>query len=176
MADACSLSKKGFLDCGSSRGRSETVFLYECRDDLTAHLKNCFLSRADLKEYEVILQRAGFERLSHEQVKKLRVCPRHRYGLGKYWRPSKFCQYPGHKGTPTSVKSRDVINPAIANDVFQLFGISVPIGSRKYKTQHLEDYLVIKCFSFYSASLIGYFLFLFFYLFISHMFTLSEKT
>ena len=42
MADACSLSKEGFLDCGSSRGRSETVFLYECRDDLTAHLKNCF--------------------------------------------------------------------------------------------------------------------------------------
>ena len=59
MADGCSLSKKGFLDCGSSRGRSETVFLYECRDDLTAHLKNFFLSPADLKEYEVILQRAG---------------------------------------------------------------------------------------------------------------------
>ena len=71
MADVCSLSKKGFLDCGSLRGRSETVFLYECRDDLTTHLKNCFLSRADLKEYEVILQRAGFECLSHEQVKKL---------------------------------------------------------------------------------------------------------
>ena len=51
MADVCSLSKKGFLDCGSSRGRSETVFLYECRDDLTAHLKYC-LSRADLIEYE----------------------------------------------------------------------------------------------------------------------------
>ena len=134
MADICSLSKKGFLDCGSSRGRSEIVFLYECRDDLTAHLKNCFLSRADLKEYEVILQRAGLEHLSHEQVKKLRVCPRHRYGLGKYWRPSKLCQYPGHKGTPTSVKSRDVINPTIAKEVFQLFGISVPIGSRKYKT------------------------------------------
>ena len=30
--------KKDFLDCRSSRGRSETVFLYECRDDLTAHL------------------------------------------------------------------------------------------------------------------------------------------
>ena len=137
MADVCSLSKKGFLDCGSSRGRSETVFLYECRDDLTAHLKNCFLSRADLKEYEVILQRAGLEHLSHEQVKKLRVCPRHRYGLGKYWRPSKLCQYPGHKGTPTSVQSRDVINPAIAEEVFQLFGISVPIGSRKYKTHNV---------------------------------------
>ena len=55
------LSKKGFLDCRSLRGRSETV-LYECRDDLTAHLKNCFLLDADLKEYEVILQRVGFER------------------------------------------------------------------------------------------------------------------
>ena len=70
MADVCSFSKKGFLERGSSRGRSETVFLYECRDDLTAHLKNCFLSRVDLKEYEVILQRAGLEYLSHEQVKK----------------------------------------------------------------------------------------------------------
>ena len=39
MADTCSLSKEGFLDCGSSRGRTETVFLYECRDDVTTHLK-----------------------------------------------------------------------------------------------------------------------------------------
>ena len=131
MADGCSLSKKGFLDCGSSRGRSETVFLYECRNDLTAHLKNCFLSRADLKEYEVILQRAGLV------FACLRVFPRHRYGLGKYWRPSKLCQYPGHKKTPTNIKSRDVINPAIAKEVFQLFGISFPIGSRKYKTHYI---------------------------------------
>ena len=69
-----------------------------------------------------------------DKLKKIRVCPRHRYGLGKYWRPSKLCQYPRHKGTPTSVKSREVINPTIAKEVFQLFGISVPIGSRKYKT------------------------------------------
>ena len=75
MADSCSLSKKGFLDCGSSRGRSETVFLYEYQDDLTAHLKSCFLSRADLKEYEVILQRAGLEGLSHEQVKNCLSSP-----------------------------------------------------------------------------------------------------
>ena len=138
MADVCSLSKKGFLDYGSLRGRSETVFLYESRDDLTAPLQNCFLSRADLKEYEVILQRAGLKCLSHEQVKKLCVCPRHRYSLGKYWRPSKLCQYPGHKGTPTSVKSRDVINPAIAKEVFQRFGISVPIGSRKYQPHNIR--------------------------------------
>ena len=154
MADVCSFSKKGFLECGSSRGRSKTVFLYECRDYLSAHLKNCFLSRADLKEYEVILQRAGLEYLSHEQVKKLRVCPRHRYGLGKYWRPSKLCQYPGHKGKPTSVKSRDVINPAIGKEVFQLFGISVPIGSRKYTTHDIwkislsQVLFILQCISY----------------------------
>ena len=107
MADVCSLSKKGFLDCGSSRGRSETLFLNECRDDLTAHLKYCSLSRADLKEYEVILQRAGLEHLSHEQVKKLRVCPRHRYGLGKYWRPSKVVSVPRtQRNTHQRQKSR----------------------------------------------------------------------
>ena len=33
---------QGFLDCGSSRGRTETVFLYECRDDVTTHLKTVF--------------------------------------------------------------------------------------------------------------------------------------
>ena len=111
--------------------------------------KYCFLSRANLREYEVILQRAGLDCLSHEEVKTLRVCARHRYGMDKYWRPSKLCQYPGHKGPPTSIKSRDVINPAMAKEVFQLFDISVPIGSRKNKTHNF---------------LIGYFWLLFFYL------------
>ena len=75
-------------------GAQRPYFCMNAEMIITTHLKNCFLSRADLKEFEVILQRAGFECLSHEQVKKLRVCPRHRYGLGKYWRPSKLCQYP----------------------------------------------------------------------------------
>ena len=141
------------------------MFLYECRDDVTTHLKNCFLSLANLKEYEVILQRAGLDRLSHEEVKTLRVCARHRYGMGKYKRPSKLCQYPGDKGPPTSVKSRDVINPAMAKEVFQLFDISLPKLS--------EDFFVIKIFLLHSACLIGNFLLLFFYLSISYMFTRS---
>ena len=134
MTDARTLSKERLLDYGSSRGRTETVFLYEYRDDVTTHPKIVFLSRANLKEYELILQRVGLDRLSHEEVKTLRVCARHRYGMDKYWRLSKLCQYPGHKGPPTSVKSRDVINPAMAKEAFQLFDISVPIGSRKNKT------------------------------------------
>ena len=106
------------------------------RDDVTTNLKNCFLSRANLKEYEVILQRAGPDHLSHEEVKTLRVCARYRYGMGKYWRFSKLCPYPGHKGSPASVKSREVINPAMAKEVFQFFDISMPIGSRKNKTHN----------------------------------------
>ena len=104
MAGVCSFYKRGLLECGSSRGRTETVLLYECRDDISSHLKNCCLSRSNLKEYEVILQRAGLDHLSTEKVKKVRVC---------------------------AVKSRDVINNAIAQEVYQLFGITVPIGSRK---------------------------------------------
>lgn len=129
------MSKESLLECRSSRGRTETVFLYKCRDDVTTH-KNCFLSRANLKEYKVILQRAALYRLSHEEVKTLCVCARHCYSMGKYWRPPKLCQYPGHKGPPTSVKSRDVINNAMAKEVFQLFDISVPIASRKNKTHN----------------------------------------
>ena len=60
------------------------MFLYECRDDVTTHLKNCFLSRANLKEYAVIQQRAGLDLSSHEEVKTLSVCARHRHGMGKY--------------------------------------------------------------------------------------------
>ena len=131
MADVCSLSKIGVITCGSSRGRTETVFLYECRDDISVHLKNCSLSRSNLKEYEVILQRAGLNRISLEDVKKLRVFPRHRFGLGKYWRPSRLCQYPEHKSSPAKVKGRDIINIPLAQEIYDLFGISVPVGSGK---------------------------------------------
>ena len=42
MADACALSNEGLLDCGSSCGRTETVFLYEFRDDVAKFLITYF--------------------------------------------------------------------------------------------------------------------------------------
>jgi hypothetical protein len=131
MSEVCSLYKRGFIECGPSRGRTETVFLYECRDDISVHLKSCCLSRSNLKEYEVILQRAGLDGTSLNEVKKLRVCARHRYGLGRYWRASRSCQYPRHGGSSTKAKGRDVINVTMAKEIYQLFGIHVSIGSRK---------------------------------------------
>ena len=141
MSDVCSLHKRGGIECGPSRGRTETVFLYECHDDIGVHFKNCSLSRSNLKEYEVILQRAGLDRMTLDEVKKLRVCARHRFGLGKFWRPSKFCQYPGHKGASSKVKGRDIINVSVAQEIHQLFGTSVPVGSRENQIQILLAYL-----------------------------------
>ena len=42
VANACTLSKEGLLDCGSSRGRTETVFMYKCRDNVNTLLKIVF--------------------------------------------------------------------------------------------------------------------------------------
>jgi len=109
------------------------------------------LSRSNLKEYEVILQRAGLNRISLEDVKKLRVCPRHRFGLGKYWRPSRLCQYPEHKSSPAKVKGRDIINIPLAQEIYDLFGISVPVGSGKNDpisetfTSHLKKLKFFHC-------------------------------
>ena len=82
MADACTLSKEGLLDCGSSRGRTHSVWMSRWCNYTS---KNCLFSHANLKEYEVILLRASLDRLSHEEVKTLRVCARHRYGMCKYY-------------------------------------------------------------------------------------------
>ena len=51
MSDACASSKEDILDCGSSRGRTETVFLCECRDDLTTHLKIVFCKPERIRGY-----------------------------------------------------------------------------------------------------------------------------
>lgn len=71
MADACSLSKKVSWTADPHMVAQDSI--YKCWDDFTAHLKNCFLSCADLKEHVVILQSAGFQCLSHGHVKKLSV-------------------------------------------------------------------------------------------------------
>ena len=126
MSEVFSLYKRGFIECGPSRGCTETVFLYECRDDISVHLKSCCLSRSNLKDYVVILQRAGLDGTSLDEV-----CARHRYGLGKYWRASRSCQYPRHGGSSKKAKGRDVINVTMAKEIYQLFGIHVSIVSRK---------------------------------------------
>ena len=84
MAEACSLSGLQILTW--SHGDGVSVWMSRWCNYTS---KICFFSRANLKEYEVILQRAGLDRLCHEEVKTLRFCARHRYGMDKCWRPFK---------------------------------------------------------------------------------------
>ncbi|KAL9970005.1 hypothetical protein ACROYT_G022307 [Oculina patagonica] len=109
MAEVCSLFKRGFIYCGPSRGRTEQVLLYECRDDISVHLKSCCLSRSNLKEYEVILQRAGLAGTSLDDVKKMRVCARHRYGLGRKTKTGKSYTEPrlSFCATPETTRTQD---------------------------------------------------------------------
>ena len=81
MAEVCSWYQRGFLECGPSRGRTETVFLYACPDNISAHFKICSLSRSNLKEFEVILQRAGLDRVPLDEVKNKTTC----LSLPSFW-------------------------------------------------------------------------------------------
>ena len=98
MAQRCSLFGIQAIPCGESRGERSIVDLVECNDDITAQLATCHLSRSGLKESELILARAGLFHLTEEQIRNIKVCPSHRYNLGRFWRPRITCQHPSHSG------------------------------------------------------------------------------
>ena len=104
--------------------------LQDCTSDISQHLANCHLPKS-LQEYEVILARAGIFRWNESFLESTIICPTHRDELGKYWRPSKSCQCPSHRGKPKRLKDTHVINVKLATEIFDLFGWTVPIGSRK---------------------------------------------
>jgi hypothetical protein len=132
MEKRCSLSHLGNILCGQSRGVSAIVSLLDCKEDIQHHLASCHLSKSNLNEYELILARAGLFRLHNEQIKSMVVCARHRHTLGRYWRPLRTCQYPGHTGKKRSFKGRNVFNVPLSEEVHNLFGSLVQVGSRKY--------------------------------------------
>ena len=128
----CSFYDKRGKACGySSLSReSDYVLLRDCTTDITKHLANCHLPKS-LEEYEVILARAGIFQWKKSCTSDMVICPTHRDELGKYWRPPKSCQYPSHGGKPKRLKDTHVINIKVATEIFYLFGLTVPIGSRK---------------------------------------------
>ena len=129
---ACFMESKDVSGCGDFRGVKTLVPLLECQDDVSSHLKRFHLSN-EILEYELILLRAGHFGLSEERINEMFVCPKHRNGLGKYWNCTKSaCQHPEHRGKLEAVKGDRVFNAKLARDVFEVFGITVPIGSREY--------------------------------------------
>ena len=70
------------------------------------------------------------------------VCPKHRGRLGKYWYCTKtVCQHPDHKGKLEEVKGDRVFNVRLAKDIFDVFGIIIPIGSREYHFNNGRSFL-----------------------------------
>ena len=127
----CFAESKDRSGCGDFKGVSTLTPLHECRCDVSAHLKRFHLSNENLVECELILFRAGHFGLCEDKVKEMFVCPKHRRSLGNYWNCTKrSCQYPEHKGKREATKGDRVFNVRLARDVFEVFGISVPIGSR----------------------------------------------
>lgn len=132
---SCFMSLKDESGCGEFKGESKLVPLSQCNNDITAHLRRCHLTKENVTESELILQRAGYFDKNAQQVEKMFVCPRHRANLGKDWgNPTgrTACRYPDHKGKQTCVKNDRVVTVKIAREVMEGFGVAIPVGSREY--------------------------------------------
>ena len=128
----CSLFGLGAISCGGDRGASNAVNLNECQHDIKVHLSRCHLSRSNLKEYQLILFRAGLFHVTEEQIENMNICPNHRNKLGRFWRPLRSCQYPQHCGPVRQLcNGRDVFNVQLSEVVLKLYGKLVQVGSRK---------------------------------------------
>ena len=131
-SELCSLNGIAKSDCGASRGYEKSFPLNDCNEDVNAHPVSCHLSKERLTEKDLILARAGLFSLSEMQIETMSVCPKHRHSLGRFWRPPRSCQCPGHTGKSTSVAGRHVIGLNLAREIYTLFGQNAAVGSRKY--------------------------------------------
>jgi len=120
--------------CGSYRDVVDCCSLNDCTKDIQYHLTRYHLSNDNINEFELILARAGQFNLSWDQIDRMWVCPKHRHDLGVGWKTSKTtCQYPSHgDGKKKKVKGRSTITFSVGMEIQRLYGITVPLGSRKY--------------------------------------------
>lgn len=145
MEQKCFLNPILKSECGTDRGKSDIVSLISCNDDVSGHLSGCHLSNDKLNEHELILARAGLFHADTEKIQLLKVCPKHRHSMGKFWRPARTCAYPIHAGKATrkvQVKGTHVIRLQNAQDIQRLYGKTVPIGSRKWFLKYLGHVII----------------------------------
>ena len=130
----CSLHEILQTPCGSSRDKDNNVFLSQCSADISVHLSSCHLSKCgDVTEAELIMARAGNRGMSATRLAGMTSYPRNRHSLGRFWRPPKSCQHPGHTGKVTSLAGIHVINFQMAEEITLLSGKTITaVGSRKY--------------------------------------------
>lgn len=127
----CSFSS---TECGGFRDTADfSRKLIDCKDDITNHLQSCRLSKlvGKLEERELILARAGMFYVPTSKQEGMWICPKHRYNLGRNWRPLKTCQHPLHSGPKKQLKNKDVVNLEMSKDIQIQFGVTIPLGSGK---------------------------------------------
>ena len=133
----------GASECGAFRDVADcSQKLVNCKDDISHHLQSCHLSKlvGKIQENELILARAGMFYVPTTKQEDMWVCPKHRYNLGRNWRPLKTCQFPTHSGSKKKHKNKDVVNLEMSKSIQIQFGVTVPVGSgTENKTAQINE-------------------------------------
>ena len=111
--------------CGEFKGNQDLILLGECRNDITAHLQRCHLSRGVNSKGELIMMWADFLYPMEQQLQMF-VCPRHRANFREYWGNQtrrSACEYPEHRGKKKGVKNDRVVSVKIAQEVKQMYAV-----------------------------------------------------
>ena len=132
IMSTCFLKVRDFGGCGEFRGKAELVSLDNCNSDIGNHLSRCHLGREAISEGDLILARLGLFCTPETQKSDMFICAKHRAHLGQYWSIPNACKHPGHKGGKKAAKTNRAFTLAIAQDVWKVFGVEVPVGARKY--------------------------------------------
>ena len=128
--DKCSFYS--LSDCGGFRDVPNVLIpLINCNDDCSVHLQSCHLSKliGKIEERELILARVGMFEVPVSEQQSMSICPKHRYNLGRNWRPPSTCQFPLHSGAKKKLQNKHVINLELAKSIYSKDSVKVPIGS-----------------------------------------------
>ena len=111
---------------------SAVVSLKSCTDDISSHLEQLLVTPSITSEASLILSRVGkFESSSDLH---LTICPKHRRGLGIYWRSRAIrCQVPeeisGHMGTSKRIVLGDRgLGYFQSQKIMETIQVLVPVG------------------------------------------------
>ena len=89
--------------------------------------------RTVVSEDDLILNRAGYFRVTPEQKAAMTVCPKHRNSLTKDWvgRKTNKCAYPSYEGPQKKLPNPRRVTTTMSIKIYDLHGKVVPIGSGK---------------------------------------------
>ena len=125
-----SLSKQ--ITCGTIpniQPATRITTFHSCLDNVESHLSAYTINLSSIyNEFELIKSRAGLFEINTECFK---ICPNHRYLLGKGWKSSKLCTSKGPLQTcnGTRKKEKATLTLAQSKNILDELGILIPVGA-----------------------------------------------